>query len=67
VDCETGMVTDITVTPGLKKEYIKAFEKMCSNIEDYCVKRQILYFKAPIQTPFDELILRIFRAGGFLD
>lgn len=67
VDCETGEVTDVTITPAMKREYVKAFDKMCSDLEDYCIKRQILYFRAPIQTEFDDLILSIFRAGGFLD
>lgn len=66
VDCETGEVADITVTASMMKEYQKAFEAYCEQLEEYCVKRQILYFRAPIQIPFDELILRVFRAGGFL-
>lgn len=66
VDCETGAITDITVTAGLKRAYVKAFEKMASELEDYCVKRQILYFRVPIQTPYDDLVMGVFRAGGFL-
>ncbi len=66
VDCETGQIADITVTASMMKEYRKAFEAYCEKLEEYCVKRQILYFRAPIQVPFDELILRVFRAGGFL-
>lgn len=66
VDCETGEVADITVTSAMKKEYIRAFEAWSEELEEYCVKRDILYFQAPIQIPFDELVLRIFRAGGFL-
>ena len=66
VDCETGEIADITVTASMMKEYKKAFDTYCEELEEYCVKRQILYFRAPIQIPFDELILRVFRAGGFL-
>lgn len=66
VDCETGEVADITVTAAMMREYKKAFDAYCEQLEDYCVKRDILYFRAPIQIPFDELILRVFRAGGFL-
>lgn len=66
VDCETGEIADVTVTPAMMREYRAAFEAYCAQLEDYCVKRQILYFRAPIQIPFDELILRVFRAGGFL-
>jgi len=66
VDCETGEIAEVTVTAGMMREYRKAFEAYCDQLEDYCVKRQILYFRAPIQIPFDDLILRVFRAGGFL-
>ena len=66
VDCETGDVQEITVTAGMKREYVKAFESWCEELEEYCVKRDILYFRAPIQVTFDDLVLRIFRAGGFL-
>jgi len=66
VDCETGAVTDITVTVALKRAYVKAFEKMATELEEYCVKRQILYFRVPIQTPYDDLVMGVFRAGGFL-
>jgi len=26
----------------------------------------VSYFRTPVQQPFEELILRIFRSGGFL-
>lgn len=66
VDCETGEVAELTVTDGMMKQYLKAWQTMCDTLQEYCVKRQILYFRTPIQEEFDELILKIFRAGGFL-
>jgi uncharacterized protein (DUF58 family) len=66
VDCETGDIADVTVTSAMMKQYREAFQAYCEKLEEYCTKRQILYFRAPIQIPFDELILRVFRAGGFL-
>ncbi len=66
VDCETGEITDLTVTESMMKAYGQAWEAYCEELEEYCVKRQILYFRAPIQIPFDDLILRVFRAGGFI-
>lgn len=66
VDSETGGVTNITVTKDVLKQYQKAFENFADKLDDYCKKRQILYFRAPIQVPFDELVLKIFRAGGFI-
>lgn len=66
VDCETGEVRDITVTAALMRRYREAFEAYSKELEDFCTKRRMLYFRAPIQEPFDEVILRVFRAGGFL-
>ncbi len=66
VDCETGEVQSITVTAGLLKEYRAAFDAFSKEIEDFCGKRNMLYLKSSIQTPFDELIMRVFRAGAFL-
>lgn len=66
VDCETGAGRDITVTPRLLERYKRAHKAFCDELEDFCLKRRMLYFRVPIQQEFDELILRIFRAGGFL-
>jgi uncharacterized protein (DUF58 family) len=67
VDCETGDARQVTVTPDMLEAYREAFESYSKEIEEYCSKNQILYFRAPNQQPFDELILRVFRAGGFVD
>ncbi|QDG54125.1 DUF58 domain-containing protein [Persicimonas caeni] len=66
VDVETGDVREITLTPEVVKEYRQAFYEFSEELEEYCTKKQVLYFRTPIQEPFDELILRIFRAGGFI-
>ena len=50
----------------LLKRYREAFFEYCDELEEFCVKRQLLYFRSPIQEPFDELVMRVFRAGGFL-
>lgn len=66
VDCETQEVRHVTVTPAMVRAYAKVFEEFCEELETYCSKRQILYFRAPIQESFEDLVLRIFQAGGFL-
>lgn len=66
VDCETGQTRQMTVTPAMIREYARVFEEFCDELETYCTRRQMLYFKAPIQQPFEDLVLRVFRAGGFL-
>ncbi len=66
VDCETGNKRQMTVTPAMIEEYARVFEEFCDELETYCTKRKMLYFRTPIQQSFEELVLRVFRAGGFL-
>ncbi len=66
VDVETGDVRELTLTPEVVKEYREAFFEFSGELEEYCTRKQVLYFRVPIQEEFDELILRIFRAGGFV-
>lgn len=66
VDCETGQERDVTVTRGLLDAYHKAHVELSHEVEVWCKAHMLPYFRASIQTPFDELILRVFRAGGFL-
>ena len=66
VDCETGERRTVTVTQRLLERYRVAHKAFGDELEDYCLKRGMLYFRTPTQTPFDELILRVFRKGGFI-
>lgn len=66
VDCETGEVKEITVTPRMLARYKEVHQEFCRNLEACCKQRQASYFRTAIQVPWDEIVLRIFRAGGFL-
>jgi uncharacterized protein (DUF58 family) len=66
VDCETGAEREVTITPRVLRKYRDAFEAWCEELETFCKKRQVSYFRTPVQLPFDDLLLRVFRAGGFL-
>ena len=66
VDAESGERLDITMTPKLISRYKAAFDALCLKMEAYCVARNMLYFRTPVETPFDEIVLKVFRAGGFL-
>ena len=37
-----------------------------AGIERFCARKQVPYIPADVNTPFDELVLRVFRRGGFL-
>lgn len=66
VDSETGETLDITLTPGIIAQYKKLHETLCLKMEAFCVARRMLYFRTPVSEPFDDIVLKVFRAGGFL-
>jgi uncharacterized protein (DUF58 family) len=65
-DCETGEEREVTVTDSLLDDMALAFENYQKGIERFCTSRQVPYFAADVSIPFDELVLRVFRRGGFL-
>jgi uncharacterized protein (DUF58 family) len=65
-DCETGEEREVTVTDSLLDDMARAFDDYKHNIERFCTSRQVPYFAADVGIPFDELVLRVFRRGGFL-
>ena len=66
VDCETGDTREVTVSKSLLEAYEREHEKYCKELEAYCTKYAIPFFRTHTSIPFDELVLRIFRSGGFL-
>jgi uncharacterized protein (DUF58 family) len=65
-DCETGEEREVTVTAGVLKKYGEAYDDYRRSVETFCASRTIPYVNADVTIPFDELILRVFRKGGFL-
>jgi uncharacterized protein (DUF58 family) len=65
-DCETGDEREVTVTDALLTKMEGAYRDHLTDIERFCAKSQVPYFAADVDTPFDELVLRVFRRGGFL-
>jgi uncharacterized protein (DUF58 family) len=65
-DCETGEAREVTLTEKLREQVQTAFGDYRAEIERFCAKNQVPYFAAETEVPFDELILRVFRRGGFL-
>lgn len=66
VDVESGEDRDVTVTQGVLGELERSYEAYRKSIERYCASRQVPYFAASVEEPFDELVLRVFRRGGFV-
>ncbi len=66
VDCETGDLREVTVSKALLEAYKREHDKYCKELEDFCTARAVPFFRTHTGIPFDELVLRIFRSGGFL-
>lgn len=66
VDCETGDTREVTVSKSLLDAYEREHEKYCKELEAYCTKYALPFFRTHTSIPFDELVLKIFRSGGFL-
>ena len=66
VDCETGEEKEVTISPKLLAEYAKEHDKFCAEIDAYCTERAVPFFRTHTGIPFQDLILEIFRMGGFV-
>jgi uncharacterized protein (DUF58 family) len=65
-DCETGDEREVTVTAKVLERFANAYGEYLAEIERFCSSKQVPYIQADVGLPFDELILRVFRRGGFL-
>jgi uncharacterized protein (DUF58 family) len=65
-DCETGDEREVTVTPKVLAQFRAAYESYLGDIKKFCTERQVPYVPADVKVPFDELVLRVLRRGGFL-
>ena len=65
-DCETGEERELTVTDGMLDKMQRAVGDYRANVERFCAQKQVPHFAADVAAPFDELVLRVFRRGGFL-
>jgi len=66
VDCETGDLRDVTVSRSLLDAYKREHERYCAELEQFCTQRALPFFRTHTAIPFEDLVLRIFRSGGFL-
>ncbi len=66
VDYETGAILATTLSPKMLEAYRQAFWDFCDELDRFCKKNEITLFRTKIQIPFEDLILDIFRRGGFL-
>ncbi|HWZ90972.1 MAG TPA: DUF58 domain-containing protein, partial [Polyangiaceae bacterium] len=65
-DCETGDEREVTVTAKVLDRFAEAHRAYLADVERFCATHQVPYIAADVNVPFDEMILRVFRRGGFL-
>jgi uncharacterized protein (DUF58 family) len=66
VDAETGEHIDLEVTPGLANAYREAWQAHADAVEACCRRYRAAYVRASADAPFEDVILRTFREGGFV-
>jgi hypothetical protein len=65
-DCETGDEREVTITPAVLEKLGTAYQEYSARIERFCKEKQVPYLAADAKTPFDQIVLRAFRQGGFI-
>jgi uncharacterized protein (DUF58 family) len=65
-DCETGDEREVTITPDVLSKLGTAYREYAARIERFCKEKQVPYLVADATTPFDQLVLKAFRQGGFI-
>ena len=65
-DCETGDEREVTVTAKVLERFAEIYREYLGEIDRFCATHQVPFVRADVNVPFDELILRVFRRGGFL-
>ena len=54
-DCETGDEREVTVTAKVLERFERGYEEYLDEIERFCTSKQVPYFRADVNVPFDEL------------
>jgi uncharacterized protein (DUF58 family) len=66
VDAESGEYLDLDVTPGLARAYHDAWVGHTEAIASFCRRFRLPYVRASAEAPFEDIVLRTFREGGFV-
>lgn len=66
VDVEGGSHRDVTLSPRVLRAYADAHARFCDTLAAQCRSRGIFLTQAPIDVPFDDMVLRLFRQGGIV-
>jgi uncharacterized protein (DUF58 family) len=67
VDVESGETRDVDLTPSLVASYRAAWARQVAALNEVCGRYRLTYLPARVDDPFEDVVLRAFRAGGFLE
>jgi len=66
IDCETKQLREFVLTPALMAQYRKVFDEFSQEISRAARSANARCLQVDISVPFDDVVMRIFRQGGFL-
>ncbi len=66
VDSETGLETEVTVTPELLRMYRDRLDRLCGALRGYCTRRDIVHMVVESSTSVETLMLEYLRRRGLL-
>ena len=65
-DVEDGDVAEVTISRALIDRYKQNLSAYCSQLRDFCSRRDVTYLFASTGVPFDQLVLTYLRQKGLL-
>ncbi len=65
-DCESQATWEVTATDSLVRAYEAEAARFLAELEAFCLRRGLGYAQAPSDVPFEDLVLRVLRAGTML-
>jgi uncharacterized protein (DUF58 family) len=66
VDSETGEEREISVSPGLLRDYQAAVDRFCGDLQGFCRHYGLDYIRTSTSTPFEDLVLKYLRRVGLV-
>lgn len=66
VDVETGQTHEVFLTPELIATYREVFEEFAGKVEAAARDVGAKALRVDVGLPFDEVVMKVFRVGGFL-
>jgi uncharacterized protein (DUF58 family) len=66
VDAETGLTTEVSISPRLLAQYLATVQQFCGDLEEFAKRRGAGYLLANSGEDLEDLVLRYFRKAGLV-